>query len=171
MKKNFYVSKMGSPVGPLHLVASDHALCAVLFDQSWAQSKREFLPLIDQETPVLKKTKQQLIEYFKGKRQSFDVPLELVGTEFQKKVWQALSKIPYGQTRSYKQQAIWARSPKAVRAVGQTNGRNRICIILPCHRVVGSDGSLTGYAEGLNVKKFLLNLEGIQTSQNALTSV
>jgi methylated-DNA-[protein]-cysteine S-methyltransferase len=109
------------------------------------------------------------VRYFKGKRQSFDVPLELVGTEFQKKVWQALSRIPYGQTRSYKQQAIWARSPKAVRAVGQTNGRNRICIILPCHRVVGSDGSLTGYAEGLNVKKFLLNLEGIQTHQDALS--
>lgn len=102
---------------------------------------------------------QQLREYFEGKRRDFDLPLVVLGTEFQQKAWRALLEIPYGEVRSYGQQARAMGNAKAVRAVGKANGDNRIAIILPCHRVVAVDGSLTGYGGGLWRKKFLLELE------------
>lgn len=103
--------------------------------------------------------KRQLVEYFKGKRREFDVPLDLVGTEFQKKVWLSLLQIPYGRTINYAQQAKLIGRPTAVRAVANANGQNRVTIILPCHRVIGSDGTLTGYGGGLWRKEKLLELE------------
>jgi len=109
----------------------------------------------DNETDIQK----QFTEYEKGVRKSFDLPLHIVGTEFQKKVWNALLEIPYGETRSYQEIAIRVGNPKAVRAVGGACNRNPIGIIVPCHRVVGKNGSLTGYAGGLDYKKMLLEHE------------
>lgn len=111
------------------------------------------------ETELLKKAAMQLNEYLEGKRNSFDLPLNPKGTEFQKKVWAALCDIPYGETRSYKQIAEAVDNPKGCRAVGMANNKNPIMIFIPCHRVVGSNGSLTGYAGGLDMKEKLLLLE------------
>lgn len=112
-----------------------------------------------EETPLIKMAAKQLDEYFNGKRQQFDLPLDLTGTIFQTKVWQELLKIPYGQTKSYKDIATAINNPKAYRAVGMANNKNRIMIVVPCHRVISSDNKLTGYAGGLEKKEFLLNLE------------
>lgn len=114
---------------------------------------------ISQETPVLKQTAAELKEYFSGKRKSFTVPLAPNGTQFQRSVWQALGNIPYGETRTYQQIAEEIGKPKACRAVGMANRYNPIWILVPCHRVVGKDGGLTGYAGGLERKQFLLDLE------------
>jgi methylated-DNA-[protein]-cysteine S-methyltransferase len=114
---------------------------------------------------ILKKTKQQLDQYFAGKRTSFDVALDLVGTEFQVQAWRALCRIPFGKTISYSQQAANIKKPKAFRAVGSANGKNPIPIIVPCHRVVASDGSLGGYSLGLKMKKQLLALEGVSEAE------
>jgi len=111
------------------------------------------------ETPLIKKASVQLEEYFNGKRKKFSLPLDMRGTEFQKDVWRALQTIPYGETRSYKQIAEIINRPKAVRAVGMANHNNPIVIIVPCHRVIGRDGSLTGFGGGLPLKRFLLELE------------
>ena len=111
------------------------------------------------ETPLIHKTYLQLKEYFEGKRKFFDIPLQIHGTPFQIKVWEALRRISYGQVVSYKDIACEIGNPKAARAVGMANNKNKIIILVPCHRVIGSNGSLTGYAEGLDVKKYLLELE------------
>ncbi len=108
---------------------------------------------------LLTETRKQLEEYFDGKRKEFNLPILLRGTEFQKKVWQGLCTIPYGETRSYKELAELVGNPKAVRAVGGANNKNPIMIIVPCHRVIGADGSLVGFGGGLEVKKYLLELE------------
>ncbi|HHW30610.1 MAG TPA: methylated-DNA--[protein]-cysteine S-methyltransferase [Clostridiaceae bacterium] len=110
-------------------------------------------------TELISRAAQQLNEYFAGKRRVFDVPIQAMGTPFQKLVWNALMTIPYGETRSYKQIAMMIGKPKACRAVGMANNRNPIAIIIPCHRVIGSDGSLVGYGGGLDIKKQLLSLE------------
>lgn len=112
------------------------------------------------ETPIIKNTYKQLCEYFAGERKVFDIPIKLKGTQFQKKVWEAVMKIPYGKTASYKDIACKIGNPKASRAVGMANNRNNLLIIIPCHRIISSNGDLTGYAGGLEVKKFLLKLEG-----------
>ena len=114
---------------------------------------------VKQSDEVLELTIKQLDEYFDMSRKEFDIPLLLVGSEFQKSVWEALLKIPFGQTRSYKEQAKIVGDEKAVRAVANANGANAISIIVPCHRIIGSNGKLTGYAGGLNLKKKLLELE------------
>ncbi len=111
------------------------------------------------ETPVLAEAGKQLREYFEGRRREFDLPLAPSGTEFMQKVWKVLQEIPYGETRSYKEIAAMAGNSKACRAVGMANNRNPISIIIPCHRVIGADGSLVGYGGGLDKKVFLLNLE------------
>jgi len=111
------------------------------------------------ETPLIKKAAAQIEEYFAGKRKQFSLPLAMNGTEFQMAVWETLQSIPYGETRSYKEIAAMVGRPKAVRAVGMANNRNPISIIVPCHRVIGCDGSLIGYGGGLPVKKHLLDLE------------
>jgi methylated-DNA-[protein]-cysteine S-methyltransferase len=111
------------------------------------------------ETDILRQAKEELIEFFQGKRQKFDVPTHFEGTDFQKRVWRALMSIPYGETRSYQNIACEAGNVRAVRAVGMANNRNPIPIIVPCHRVIGKNGSLVGYGGGLQMKKRLLSLE------------
>lgn len=155
-----YCSTYLSPLGPLELVASDDGLLAVL----WPDDPPERVAVPDElvESPknkVLAQAAQQLDEYFAGTRKSFDLPLDLRGTEFQVAAWRALADIPYGETATYGEQAASLGRPKAVRAIGAANGRNPLSIVLPCHRVVGADGSLTGFAAGLDAKKFLLDLE------------
>lgn len=150
---------MPSPVGRLKLVATDSALVAVIWDNENPKRVRQ-AELVEQlDHPILLDAQQQLNEYFQGKRQTFELPLDFEGTEFQKKVWQALLNIPFGETRSYRQIAEQVGSPKAVRAVGAANGQNPISIIAPCHRVIGSGGKLVGFAGGLDNKEILLKLE------------
>lgn len=150
---------MPSPVGRLKLVATDSALVAVIWDNENPKRVRQ-AELVEQlDHPILLDAQQQLNEYFQGQLQSFELPLDFEGTEFQKKVWQALLNIPFGETRSYRQIAEQVGSPKAVRAVGAANGQNPISIIAPCHRVIGSGGKLVGFAGGLDNKEILLKLE------------
>ena len=148
-----------SPVGKLKLVASDEGLVAILWEKDSPRRVRlsELVP--DDQHPVLMKTERQLGEYFAGKRKTFSVPLDMRGTPFQKNVWEALLAIPFGETRSYGQLATQLGNPRATRAVGAANGRNPISIIVPCHRVIGSSGKLTGFAGGLEAKERLLRLE------------
>ena len=142
-----------SPIGPLGLVASDFALQSVMFHGGRLKA--------DGDSPVLDEAGRQLDAYFAGELVAFDLPLELDGTDFQQQCWLALATIPYGQTVSYGEQArrLGLGNDKA-RAVGAANGQNPLPLVLPCHRVIGSDGSLTGFGGGLHVKRFLLELEG-----------
>jgi methylated-DNA-[protein]-cysteine S-methyltransferase len=150
---------VSSPVGELKLVASDRGLVAVLWEND--DPKRIRLgDLVEVPThPVLREAERQLADYFAGRLARFDLPLEFQGTDFQKRVWTELLAIPYGETRSYADLAKKVGSPKASRAVGAANGRNPLSIVAPCHRAIGSDGSLTGFAGGLETKKYLLDLE------------
>jgi methylated-DNA-[protein]-cysteine S-methyltransferase len=149
-----------TPVGALKLVASDKGLAAVLWENDDPKRVRLGELIEGAGHPVLARAESQLKEYFAGTRTEFDVPLDPAGTEFQKSVWDALGTIPFGETRSYAQIASAVGKPAAVRAVGAANGRNPISIITPCHRVIGADGSLTGFAGGLEAKRFLLDHEG-----------
>lgn len=115
-------------------------------------------------SPVIEQTKKELLEYFQGKRKIFEIPIHFVGTVFQQTVWMALQKIPFGETRSYLELSKQLNNPKAVRAVASANGANAISIIVPCHRIIGADGNLVGYAGGLATKKKLLKIEGSCTS-------
>lgn len=150
---------LDSPVGRLQLVAHETALVAVIWENENPNRVRLAELIEDPQHPILLKTVQQLNEYFQGKRQKFDLPLDFEGTEFQQKVWQALLTIPFGETRSYKQIAEQVGNVKAVRAVGAANGKNPISIIAPCHRVVGANGKLVGFAGGLENKDILLKIE------------
>ncbi|WP_173913058.1 methylated-DNA--[protein]-cysteine S-methyltransferase [Acinetobacter sp. Marseille-Q1618] len=154
--------KMASPVGTLKLVAHDTALVAVLWKNENPKRVRLAELVENAQHPILLETQKQLNEYFAGQRQKFDVPLDFEGTEFQQKVWQALLTIPFGETRSYKQIAEQIGNLKAVRAVGAANGKNPISIIAPCHRVVGTNGKLVGFAGGLENKDILLKIEKLQ---------
>ena len=163
-----YVSKtMASPVGRLTLVASDAGLAAVL----WENDDPKRVPLAiageDARHPVLREAERQLKEYFAGARTAFDLPLDFHGTDFQKQVWAALLAIPFGETRSYCEIARALGKPGAMRAVGAANGRNPISIVAPCHRVIGADGQLTGFAGGLKAKAHLLALEAKPATQRA----
>ncbi len=151
--------EMASPVGLLKLVAHDTALVAVLWENEDPKRVRLAELIEDKKHPILLETQKQLNEYFSGQRKVFDLPLDFEGTEFQQKVWQALLTIPFGETRSYKQIAEQLGNVKAVRAVGAANGKNPISIIAPCHRVVGANGKLVGFAGGLENKDILLKLE------------
>ncbi|KMS56076.1 Ogt [Novosphingobium barchaimii LL02] len=153
---------MASPVGELTLVGSDAGLVAVLWEDD--RPGRVPLGLLEDgsDHPVLADTEAQLREYFAGTRKVFDLPLDFRGTDFQKTVWHALREIPFGETRSYAQIALAIGRPTASRAVGAANGRNPISIITPCHRVIGTSGSLTGFAGGLEAKAWLLWLEAGQ---------
>ena len=157
---SYFSKTMPSPVGELTLLASDQGLAAILWEND--DPKRVRLEPREEDTrhPVLVEAERQLGEYFAGKRDQFTLPLHFNGTEFQRKVWHALTTIPFGETRSYAQIAVQVGSPQAVRAVGAANGRNPISIIAPCHRVIGANGKLTGFAGGLEAKAFLLRLEG-----------
>jgi len=147
----FYYS---SPVGILELKSDNNQITQLLFKDSAGVSSEVL-------SDVMKECIHQLDEYFAGQRQNFSVPLSPEGTDFQKSVWDALLTIPYGQTISYKQLAERVQNPKACRAVGTANGRNPIAIIIPCHRVIAANGTLGGYAGGLDLKTTLLKLEGI----------
>lgn len=156
-----YVSKtIRSPVGELTLIGSNAGLAGILWENDRPGRVRLDIVAEDANHPVLLETERQLAEYFAGRRKVFDLELDFAGTEFQKKVWRALLTIPCGETRTYAQIAKQIGDPKAVRAVGAANGRNPISIVAPCHRVIGSNGKLTGFAGGLDVKAQLLRLEG-----------
>jgi methylated-DNA-[protein]-cysteine S-methyltransferase len=151
--------KMSSPIGELKLVASDNGLVAILWENDSPRRVRLGEMVEDGLHPVLVETEGQLKEYFAGKRKTFSVALDMRGTRFQKDVWEALLAIPFGETRSYGQLAKQLGNPRATRAVGAANGRNPVSIIVPCHRVIGSSGKLTGFAGGLDAKAHLLGLE------------
>ncbi|MDL5051999.1 methylated-DNA--[protein]-cysteine S-methyltransferase [Oscillatoria laete-virens NRMC-F 0139] len=154
---------MQSPVGALTLVASQNALAAILWENDDPLRVRLGAMLEDRKHELLSRTEQELQEYFAGERQAFSVPLEFTGTVFQKKVWRALTTIPYGETRSYGQIAAQIGHPSASRAVGAANGKTPSQSIAPCHRVIGTNGKLTGFAGGLAAKELLLKLERKET--------
>lgn len=155
-----------TPIGLMNALASDDGIC--LFDFPY----RKMMPQIRQrvlrafevepvieEHPLFNELEEQLLAYFNGTLREFDLPLQFIGTEFQQSVWKALFSIPYGQTRSYKQQSIFLGNEKAIRAVAKANGENCLAILVPCHRVIGEDGALIGYAGGLRNKQWLLQHE------------
>lgn len=148
---SIFIDYLETPMGILQLQADITGLSAIGFvEERQTTSKR---------SKITDQAKQQLREYFAGHRQEFDLPTSVKGTEFQQQVWQQLSQIPYGQTCSYQDIANRLDKPKAVRAVGGANGKNPLTIVVPCHRVVGANGSLTGYAWGVSRKKYLLKHE------------
>lgn len=149
----FYARTLESPIGLLQLLARDDALCRVAFAGKHLQNTAQG------EDALLTEAARQLRAYFDGALRDFDLPLAPAGTDFQRQVWQALAAIPWGQTVSYAELAARIGRPRAVRAVGAANGANPLPIVLPCHRVIGRDGSLTGYAGGLEIKRQLLALE------------
>lgn len=158
MSTLLYERSVASPVGMVRLVADDQSLRALYFSDH-----RHAVPFeartVDSPHPLLDWAQRELEEYFRGERLTFSVPLPRLGTPFQQRVWEALKTIPFGQSRSYGQLAAMTGSPRAVRAVGSANGRNPVSIFVPCHRVIGSDGKLTGYGGGMPVKQWLLEHE------------
>lgn len=152
----FVQKKISTKIGDLYLVASLNGLSGVYWEEP---SFSKDLSLCLEVTQILHETEKQLCEYFSGNRKFFNLPLAINGTEFQKKVWQQLLKIPYGETNSYIEIATKIKNNKANRAVGTANGKNPLCIIIPCHRVIAADGTLGGYSGGLSIKSKLLDLE------------
>lgn len=148
-----YIKNINTKIGNIAIIEEDNKIIEI------AINKKIDYNVTKKNTPLLKETEKQLIEYFEGKRKNFDVPLNPKGTNFMKKVWTILQEIPYGEVRTYGQIAQKVGNPKAARAVGMANHKNPIPIIIPCHRVIGSDGKLIGYALGMDMKKFLLEWE------------
>lgn len=163
MKKNIYFYETNTPIGKIGIATTenDSHITDLTWESDFENLKKENDFQIC-ETELIKQAKKQLFEYFERKRKIFDLPLLKEGTPFQISVWNALEKIPYGETCSYKDIAIAIDNPKAVRAVGMANNRNKIAIFIPCHRVIGANGKLVGYGGGLHIKRFLLELEGIK---------
>jgi methylated-DNA-[protein]-cysteine S-methyltransferase len=147
--------KFDSKVGPLYLVASAKGLKGVYVERQNIEMVKSL-----KHSKILQDTVDELSEYFNGDRKKFDIPLDIEGTEFQKRVWNQLRKIPFGKTFSYKELATQIKNEKACRAVGTANGKNPLCIIIPCHRIIAADGTLGGYSGGLDLKIKLLELEG-----------
>lgn len=160
IKEKVVYKNIDSPVGIIMLIASDKALKALLWETQIKLCEKTFenLELVS-EHPIINKTERQLEEYFCGKRKKFDIPLSPDGTEFQKQAWKILKNIPYGKVITYGEQAKKMGDVKKARAVGLANSMNPISIIVPCHRVIGKNGRLTGFAGGLDIKSFLLDLE------------
>lgn len=156
---SFVYKTVDSPVGKLKLVANGSKLAAILWEHDKPGRVRLGPMQEDESNPVLTETARQLVEYFAGKRNRFELELGFAGTDFQRKVWEALLTIPYGETRSYSDIAAQIGNANAVRAVGAANGKNPVSIIAPCHRVIGASGALTGFAGGLKAKELLLALE------------
>jgi methylated-DNA-[protein]-cysteine S-methyltransferase len=150
------VRRVSSPVGDIVVTANDEGVTSLEFDED---AHAELRSGSTQAATIVERAVEQLQQYFAGERRDFDLPLAPEGTDFQRAVWAALSRIPYGTTISYKEQATWVGNPKATRAVGSANGRNPIAIVVPCHRVIGSDGRPTGYASGIDRKLWLLEHE------------
>lgn len=160
------VALLETPLGPMLAAASDEALCQLEFadrrglERSYAEMRRRFqLPVLPGDNAVLRQLRRELKEYFAGERRAFSVPLAMRGTQFQERVWSELQRIPHGKTASYEAVARKAGSPSAVRAIARANATNRIYILVPCHRVIGKDGKLSGYGGGLWRKRLLLELE------------
>jgi methylated-DNA-[protein]-cysteine S-methyltransferase len=158
-----------SPLGELQAAATKNGLCMLEYVDA-ESSKEHFSSFTDytrienSEYPLFVSLKAQLAEYFDSSRTEFDIPFDLIGTDFQKRVWSELLNVGYGKTRTYQEQSIALDDVKAIRAVASANGRNKIPILIPCHRIIGTNGSLTGYAGDLWRKKFLLELESNQAS-------
>ena len=152
-----YSLQFETPVGPVTITATEAAVIGLRFGTEVPESSK--LCREEDATPLLAKTAGQIREYFAGERRNFTLPLAPAGSAFQKKVWEALRTIPYGETRTYKEIAEQIGHNLAFRAVGMANNRNPIGIVIPCHRVIGYDGKLTGYAAGIGIKEQLLNLE------------
>lgn len=154
---------MDSPFGQINLVVEDGFLVYVKRTLSSSKSELETSchDVCDADNKILDRAKFQLSEYFNGRLKEFDLPYKLIGTDFQKSVWEYLLKIPYGETRTYKDVAIAIDNPKACRAVGMANNKNPLTILVPCHRVIGSNGKLTGYFGGVEMKAGLLDMERI----------
>ncbi|WNB91191.1 methylated-DNA--[protein]-cysteine S-methyltransferase [Bacillus sp. NEB1478] len=150
---NTYKLYYESPIGTLELKSNDDAVLSIMFEDRKETDHPESVP------QVLKACYEQIHEYFEGKRQEFTFPYMLNGTPFQKTVWNALLNVPYSETVSYQDIANAIKNEKAIRAVGNANGKNKLSIIIPCHRIIGSNGKLTGYAGGLWRKEWLLNHE------------
>jgi methylated-DNA-[protein]-cysteine S-methyltransferase len=148
-----------SPVGSLKIVVNDHKLLAILWDNEKLNRVKLEQMTADENHPVILATEKELNDYFSHQRKAFHLPLELRGTAFQQEVWQVLKQIPHGTTWSYKDVAMKMNRPLAVRAIASAIGRNPVSIVIPCHRVIGSNGHLTGFAGGIDRKKILLDLE------------
>lgn len=155
---SFMLRKMDSPLGPLYLSATDKGLSSLSFEKDSVKQSISN----PHAQKILDKAEKQLKEYFSGQRIKFDLPLDLKGTDFQKNVWKALGTIPFGKTYSYAQLAAKIGKKKAFRAVGNANGKNPVAIVIPCHRVIASDGSLGGYSSGLPRKVALLKIESVE---------
>ena len=162
-----FFKEIDSPVGRLKLVAIEAGLAAILWEHENPRRLRLGDAVGDDRHSVLLETERQLKEYFAGRRKRFDLKLDFAGTPFQCRVWQALLTIPYGETRTYTEIARQIGNPTASRAVGAANGRNPISIVVPCHRLLGSTGKLTGYAGGLDAKAYLLALEAPERGQHS----
>jgi len=170
------LSQIATPLGPMYAGVSETGLCFLEFvdrkmidaqiEQLQKQMKARF---VTGKSKLLDQVEQQLDEYFAGDRDAFDLPLDIRGTEFQQEAWDALLKIPYGETRSYQQQADRIGKPKAVRAIASANAKNHIAIVIPCHRVIAKDGGLAGFGGGIWRKKFLLDLEGVDSGNTKST--
>jgi methylated-DNA-[protein]-cysteine S-methyltransferase len=164
---NCFQLSLDTPVGALRLVAEDSALCAILFpEQPTPDAARD-----GAAHPVLQRARAQLADYFAGRLQRFDLPLAPRGTAFQREVWRALAAIPFGATCSYADVARRLGRPESSRAVGASNGKNPLPIVVPCHRVIGADGSLTGYAGGLAAKEWLLRHERAVAARSGLPAI
>jgi methylated-DNA-[protein]-cysteine S-methyltransferase len=170
-QKDLQQMQLKTPIGRLTLVASSKGLRRVFFAQL-TDADVQFLAAVpgDASSEVLALAAQQLSEYFSGQRRSFDIPLDLVGTDFQIETWQALAFIDYGATASYSEQARFIGRPRAVRAVGGANRCNPVPVVLPCHRVIGANGKLTGFAGGLETKRWLLEHESAHACGSKETS-
>jgi len=155
-----FIDYLDTPLGLFEFMATEHGICQAIFcgDKDLINEKAE-----NRTNDITALCKQQLLEYFSGERQNFTVPLNPQGTQFQQSVWHCLNKIPFGEVKSYGEIAKMLNNPKASQAVGGANGRNPITLIVPCHRVIGGNGSLTGYAGGIERKLWLLNHEGANT--------
>ena len=166
--KDHYFRIVESPIGLLRLVANEDSLVAISWEDESAHRDPQHDGIEARQHPVLAEAARQLEQYFAGKRKSFELKLHFAGTDFQRKVWNALLTIPFGETRSYGQIATQIGHPSAIRAVGAANGQNPIPIVVPCHRVIGSTGKLVGFGGGLPRKVHLLTLEGALTGEIAI---
>lgn len=152
-----YIYYHHTKIGIIEIIEEDGVIISLNFRKEIKEKENKDIQL--KETSLLKMAGEQIQEYLMGKRQNFELPIKPKGTEFQQKVWESLQRIPYGETRSYKEIAIDIGNEKACRAVGMANNKNPISIIIPCHRVIGHSGKLVGYGGGLRIKEYLLNLE------------
>lgn len=174
----FHITEINSPLGAMAAAANSRGVYLLEFIEN-NSAKKNLLNIdkkvnlsgTEQENPHLILLKNELDAYFKGTLKKFTIPLDLQGSDFQKKVWMELLTIPYGETRSYEQQTARLGDLKAIRAVASANGKNRIAIVVPCHRVIGKNGSLTGYAGGLDKKLWLLDFESKHSGKSYQTSL